>query len=240
MENVVELPNIERGAKVKRHEDLRADFQALLGTLEERIGFLPDHAALQALADQDPDSLKPIIGDNWHSEALRYSRTHRTLSQAFSELPEDIKLNLVPRDCRLLDLRSSTGFNKNYLSIDLDRLNEGLAADRRLEAFERDGLGDCFWDLEKYWSLLEDDQELVGRNSVHRLYFRAVVDAVKKLLDFPVRQQVNEVSDTLLQLYELARGNGDLRTMSDLAAIVQAVGDKLPHLNFGRVKPCDY
>ena len=234
------MPNMEQGAKVKRHEDLRSDFQKLIGDLKKEIGFLPDHAGLQAIADQDPESsLRPCLdGRKWMAEALKYSRKHKALSRAFSELPAERKLELVQRSFTLLDLRLSTGSRKKYLSIDLDKFGEGLDAARYLGLFEREYLDDCFGDLEKYWSRLEDNRERLSYNLVSRLYCSAVIDAVEKLLDFPIRQQADEISDTLLQLYELARNNGDLRTMSDLAAIGRAIGDRLPRLNLGKPIEC--
>ena len=144
----------------------------------------------------------------------------------------------MPRSFTLLDLRLSTGSRKKHISIDLDKFSEGLEVARYLGLFEREYLDDCFGDLEKYWSRLEDNRERLSYNLVSRLYCSAVIDAVEKLLDFPIRQQADEISDTLLQLYELARNNGDLRTMSDLAAIGRAIGDRLPRLNLGKPIEC--
>ena len=230
---LLEHPNAEQGAKVKLHEKLQTDLQEAGDALRQEIGFLPDLADLQIFAGPYGKNSALEGRLNWHRTWVwNYLEIHKNLSQAFTELPEEIQLEFLPRRLAFLDIRASNSAHETRRTIDLDKFAQGAKAAQSLEQLEGVYPADRRMDLAKYWASLEkyDDQD-VGQAFKSRCYYLASANMLRGLLEPALRQQIEEVANVLRIAHECARDNGDQRTLADLAELGRMLAAELPHLN---------
>ena len=219
-------------AKLKLHEKLRTNLQEVGDVLKQEIGFVADLADLQASAG--PYSKDSALAErlNWHrTQVWKYLEVHKKLSQTFAELPEEIQLNLVPRALAFWDIRASNAMRKTRRLVDLDQFAHGVKATQSLQRLEKVDPENRRMDLEGYWeSLGEYDDSEVGQAFKNRCYSLATMDMLRGLLESPLRQQSEEVTNVLRAAHECARDNGDQHTLADLARLGRLLADELPYL----------
>lgn len=229
----LEHPNAEQGAKVQFHEKLRTDLQKAGDAFRQKIGFLPDLVDLQIFAGPYSKDCTLEGYLSWHRAWVwEYLEIYKNLSKTFTELPEEVRLELVPRTLNFLDIRASNASRETRRTIDLDKFAQGAKTDQSLKRLEGGYLADLQIDLGKYWESLEEyDDEDVGRAFKNRCYYLASANMLKGLLEPALRQQIEEVANVLRAAHECARDNGDQRTLLDLAELGRMLADELPHLN---------
>ncbi len=130
----LEHPSAEQGAKVKFHEKLRTDLQKAGNSFRQEIGFLPDLVDLQTFAGPYSKDCTLEGRLNWHRAWVwDYLEIYKNLSKTFTELPEEVRLELVPRTLTFIDIRASNTSHETRRTIDLDKFAQGAKTDQSLK-----------------------------------------------------------------------------------------------------------